>query len=102
MSVDNPHHHPLDRLVRSIRDHLEQAPVRVESMEPAVARIMRDKSPTETLDIAFEFYRVARATVEAGVRHQQPELDDWAVSAEVARRMFGGPADLFPRRDRQG
>ena len=63
---------------------------RIELLHPLVAEILRKKSPTERLAMAFESNRFVRARIAAHLRDQHPEWTDEKVVAEVARRVLRG------------
>ena len=58
--------------------------------DDAMAALLRAKSGTERLRMAFGMWRTARLIVTAGVRDQHPEWTDAQVGREVARRMSHG------------
>ncbi len=85
----------IDGIANAIRHEMGPRVVRIESMDPLIAEIMRRKTPAQTLEMAFDTYRTAREMVGATVRLDHPDADDATVSHEIARRMFGGPIRLF-------
>lgn len=63
---------------------------RIELLHPLVAEILRKKTPTERLAMAFESNRFVRARLKAHLRDEHPEWSDEQVDVEIARRMLRG------------
>jgi hypothetical protein len=63
---------------------------RIELLHPLVAEILRKKTPTERLAMAFESNRFVRARLKAHLRDQHPEWSDEQIRAEIARRVQRG------------
>jgi len=62
----------------------------VEKMEPQMAEVMRQKTPAERLEIAFDMWDFARDMIRANLRRENPAWSDEQVQTETARRMSGG------------
>ena len=62
----------------------------VESMDQRMARIMRDKTPAERLEIAFDMWRSVRQMTKTILESQHPDWPPSRVEREVARRMSHG------------
>ena len=59
-------------------------------IEDRVAEIMRKKSPSERLEIAFGIWRSVRDMVTRVVKSQNPGWSIEEVRKETARRMYSG------------
>lgn len=59
-------------------------------VSPAVAEILRQKTPGERLDIAFKLWTSARELCHDSVSQQHPDWSEREVNREVARRMSHG------------
>lgn len=68
---------------------MERAPV-VETMDSRMVAVLRAKTPTERLAIAFGMWRSARDMLTSLLSHQHPEWSGKRVAAEVARRLSHG------------
>lgn len=62
----------------------------IEIVEPALAQVLRLKSPAERLEMIAAANRTARLLAAAGVRFVHPDWDEAKVNAEVIRRVCGG------------
>ena len=62
----------------------------IEVVDPAVALILRQKSPTERVALIFDANRTMRQLIAGRLRTDHPDWSDEQVSAEVARRMLHG------------
>jgi hypothetical protein len=61
----------------------------VEVMDPMVVEIMRKKTPTERLAIAFGMWDSAAEMIQANLRREHPDWSVNQVQRETARRMRG-------------
>ena len=61
----------------------------VETMDPVMVEVMRNKTPAERLAIAFRMWESARAMVTESVRKMHPDWSDDEVEQEIAARMQG-------------
>jgi len=59
-------------------------------ISPEMAKVYRQKTSAERLQIGFSMWRAARKLVECGVRRQHPEWSDDQVNGEIARRLSHG------------
>jgi hypothetical protein len=64
-------------------------PSRIEAVDDAMAKILREKSPSQRLEMAFSAHRTARMLLLEGLRHQHADWTAEQLSREVARRMLG-------------
>lgn len=63
---------------------------RIETIDPALAEVLRQRSPAERLAMIAAANRTARILAAAGVRFVHPDWDEPRVQAEVIRRVCGG------------
>ena len=61
----------------------------VEVMDPIMVEIMRKKTPSQRLAIAFRMWDSALVMVTASARRQHPEWSDAEVQKEISARMRG-------------
>ena len=61
--------------------------VRVERLDPEVARILRGKSGMERLRLAHEAWELARDRLTAFFRARHPDWDSDLIAREVAKRL---------------
>lgn len=71
-------------------DMISDKRYRIEIVDPAIALILRQKSPAERLEMIAAANRTARILAAAGVRFAHPLWDEAKVDAEVIRRVCGG------------
>lgn len=64
----------------------------IETVDDAIAEILRRKTPAERIAMIGEANRTMRRVIAAQVQHTHPEWDARAIVAEVARRMSDGTA----------
>jgi hypothetical protein len=64
--------------------------LRIEHMAPEIVEVLRAKSGTERMQIAFGMFRAAQRMVASQLRAEHPDWDDEAVQREVARRIASG------------
>ncbi len=64
--------------------------VRLEVPDPAVAEVLRAKTPQERLSIAFGMWAAARKMLVNLLADSHPEWDQERLQKEVARRLSGG------------
>ena len=62
----------------------------IELMDPAMAEIMRSKTPSERLAIADGMWRFAHELILNWLRSQHPDWDQAQIDREVARRLSHG------------
>lgn len=62
----------------------------VEVVDEDVAAILRTKTPSERLEMAFEMWRSARNMMRSILSAQHPDWSEQEVNAEVAHRMSHG------------
>ena len=79
-----------DRNARERQEVKDLNRAHFEIPDEAMITLLRAKSGTERLRIAFGMWRTARLIVTAGVRDQHPEWTEAQVEREVARRMSHG------------
>jgi hypothetical protein len=65
-------------------------PKQIESMDPALAEVLRGKSPAEKVAMVAAANRTARLLAAAGARHVHPDWNETQIQAEVIRRVSGG------------
>jgi hypothetical protein len=58
--------------------------------DPAVAEVLRAKTPQERLSIAFGMWAAARKMLVNLLADSHPEWDQGRLQKEVARRLSGG------------
>lgn len=63
---------------------------RIEVVDEAVVRVLREKTGMERLRIAHEMWALARIRLEAYLRHRHPDWDEECIKREVARRLSLG------------
>jgi hypothetical protein len=61
-----------------------------EVLDDAMAAILRRKTPTERLTIAFRLWTFAQQMVRETLRRDHPEWDEAEIGRHVARRMSHG------------
>jgi len=69
---------------------MHRRPPVVEMMDDATAEIMRRKTPTERLKIAFDMWDFAFEMIRANVRRENPTWSPEEVQLETARRIGAG------------
>lgn len=65
-------------------------PSRIEILDPAVARILRDKTPAEKMRQMADADRCARTILTHTIRQAHPSWNDTEIAAEVVRRIRHG------------
>jgi hypothetical protein len=65
-------------------------PGQIEVVDPAMAAILRTKTPAEKIEMAAAAHRTARAILTARVQSHHPDWTADEVRAEVARRLLRG------------
>jgi hypothetical protein len=58
--------------------------------DEAMIAILRQKTPTERLAIAFGLWRSARRMIDTNLRAEHPDWSEEQIVREVARRMSHG------------
>ena len=61
-----------------------------EVLDDAMAAILRSKTPSERLAIAFRLWAFAEETLRATMRRDHPDWDEGELRRHVARRMSHG------------
>ncbi len=64
--------------------------IRFESVDDAVADVLREKSPADRLGIADGMWRFARETIVCVLRREHPDWDEARICEEAARRLSHG------------
>jgi len=62
----------------------------IEVVDPAVAEVLRRKTPGERVSMACDCNRTARLLIEGALRTRHPEWDGARIAEEIARRMLRG------------
>lgn len=65
-------------------------PHRIDSMDPALAEVLRTKTPAEKIEMVAAANRTARLLAAAGARLLHPDWSEAQIQAEVIRRVSGG------------
>jgi len=65
-------------------------PNQVETLDDAVAEVLRRKRPQDRIGIGFKMWISARGMLMTHIRHTHPDWDEKAVEQEVARRLLRG------------
>jgi hypothetical protein len=68
-----------------------QLPSHDESIDPALANVLRTKTPAEKVAMVTAANRTARLLAAAGIRFTNPDWDESQIQAEVIKRVCGGP-----------
>jgi hypothetical protein len=63
---------------------------RDEILDDAMAAILRSKTPTERLAIAFRLWKFARKLMRETLRHEHPDWDEATLRHHIAQRMPHG------------
>jgi hypothetical protein len=63
---------------------------RIERLDPAVVKMLRSKTCTERLAMAFEMNRTLRLIMATQLQAKHPEWSAEQLAAEVARRWLRG------------
>jgi hypothetical protein len=63
---------------------------RIEVVDRAMARVLRDKSPAEKIAIVGQAHRTAKRLLAAGIRSGHSDWSDEQIEWEVARRLLRG------------
>ena len=74
-----------DTLVR-----LRTDPARIEALDDAMARVLREKDGAERLRIADGMFSFARDLIGSSIRAAHPEWDEGRIRTETARRLSHG------------
>jgi len=61
-----------------------------EVVDDDLAKVLREKSPAERVEMIAAANRTARLLAAAGVRFQRPHWNESQIQAEVIRRVCGG------------
>jgi len=61
-----------------------------EVLDDALAAILRRKTPTERLEIAFRLWTFAQQVIRETLRRDHPDWDEAKIRRHVARRMSHG------------
>ena len=72
-------------------EHWDKENFKQSVLDPLVADVLREKSPTERTAMIFDTNRTMRRLIAGRLRTDHPDWSDEEVSAEVARRMLHGP-----------
>jgi hypothetical protein len=67
-------------------------PKKVEVVDDAVAAVLRDKTPAQRVEMAFQAEALARTLMAAGVKSRHPEWNAEEIKREVARIWLLGSA----------
>lgn len=70
-----------------MRSHSD--PIRLEVVDDQIAEVLRGKSPSQRLAMAFSANRTARQLILAGIKHQHADWTEQQVTSELTRRMLG-------------
>ncbi len=62
----------------------------IEVVDEGVARVLREKTPTERVGMVLAANRTMRLVIEGSLRGRYPDWTDDQIKKEVARRMSGG------------
>ena len=65
-------------------------PGQIEVVDDAMAEILRQKTPSERIQIGFKMWTSARKMLSAHLKSTHPEWEDEHISKEVARRLSHG------------
>jgi len=65
-------------------------PKQIESMDAALADVLRTKTPAEKIAMVAAANRTARLLAAAGARLLHPDWNEAEIQAEVIRRVSGG------------
>lgn len=65
-------------------------PLKIERIDPEMVEVLRAKTGTERMQIAFGMFRAAQRMIASQLRAEHPEWGDEAVQREVARRIACG------------
>jgi uncharacterized membrane-anchored protein YjiN (DUF445 family) len=65
-------------------------PGQIEVVDDVMAKILRQKTPTQRIEIGFNLWSSARKMLTAHLKSTHPEWDDKQISQEVARRLSHG------------
>ncbi len=63
---------------------------RIEVIDPAMAAVLRQKTETERLQIAWGMWRSARSMLHYVMRAEHPDWENAEIEREVARRLSHG------------
>lgn len=61
----------------------------IEVVDDIMVPILRQKTPAERLQIAFDLWEMARGIIEASLRAEHPDWGETRIGREVARRLAG-------------
>ena len=67
-------------------------PIRIEAIDDAMVKALRDKLPADLIQMIGAANRTARLLAAAGIRYRHPDWTDEQVNIDVIRRVCGGPA----------
>jgi len=65
----------------------------IDSMDPAMVEILRQKTEVERLRIASRMWRSARTILRGAIQTEHPDWDLDQVNREIARRISHGVVD---------
>ncbi len=68
-------------------EQVELGPARIEVIDPEMAAILRDKSGTERLQIAYGLFESARRMMTSMLRADRPDWSDEHLEQVAARRL---------------
>jgi hypothetical protein len=77
-------------MLKAVLNMNRALPTQIESMDPALAAVLRTKTPAEKIEMVAAANRTARLLAAAGVRLLHPDWNESRVQAEVIRRVSGG------------
>ena len=63
---------------------------RVELLSENMIKVIKSKTPAERLQNAFRLSNLARARLEAYLRHRHPHWNDTQVKQEIAKKIANG------------
>jgi hypothetical protein len=66
-------------------------PRSIESVDPALADVLRKKTPAQKVAMVTAANQTARLLAAAGIRFTNPDWDESRIQAEVIKRVCGGP-----------
>jgi hypothetical protein len=62
----------------------------IEVVDEAIAQVLREKTPTERIEMVLAANRTMRLVIEGSLRSRHPDWNNDQIKKEVARRMSGG------------